>query len=111
MLDEGVILRSCALAQKHPCLRASGRGVVVTVLSSDYPLIRFGTGDLSATLPGPCPQGAPTRIRGWLGRADQTTKNPQHVCPPWASGRDRPALCSGAAPCAWWSAGKWRTTI
>jgi len=49
--------------------------VVVTTFNADYPLIRFGTGDLSALLPGPCPTGrtAP-RIRGWLGRADQTTK-------------------------------------
>ena len=49
--------------------------VVVTTLNPDYPLIRFGTGDLSAVLPGPCPTGRTnTRIRGWLGRADQTTK-------------------------------------
>ena len=49
--------------------------VVVTVLNPDYPLIRFGTGDLSAVLPGPCPTGrSNTRIRGWMGRADQTTK-------------------------------------
>jgi phenylacetate-CoA ligase len=49
--------------------------VVVTVLDPDYPLIRFGTGDLSAVLPGHCPSGrtAP-RIKGWMGRADQTTK-------------------------------------
>jgi len=45
------------------------------VLNPDYPLIRFGTGDLSAILPGLCPTGrSNTRIRGWLGRADQTTK-------------------------------------
>ena len=49
--------------------------VVVTTLNPDYPLIRFGTGDLSAVLPGPCPTGRTnTRIKGWLGRADQTTK-------------------------------------
>ncbi|GCL65719.1 phenylacetate--CoA ligase family protein [Pseudaquabacterium pictum] len=49
--------------------------VVVTVLNPGYPLVRFGTGDLSAVLPGPCPTGrSNTRIRGWLGRADQTTK-------------------------------------
>ena len=49
--------------------------VVVTVLNPDYPLVRFGTGDLSAVLPGPCPTGrSNTRIRGWLGRADQTAK-------------------------------------
>jgi phenylacetate-CoA ligase len=49
--------------------------LVVTSLNPAYPLIRFGTGDLSAVLPGPCPSGrtAP-RIKGWMGRADQTTK-------------------------------------
>ncbi|MEO7055240.1 MAG: AMP-binding protein [Caldimonas sp.] len=49
--------------------------VVVTTLNPDYPLIRFGTGDLSAVLPGPCPTGRTNqRIRGWLGRADQSAK-------------------------------------
>jgi phenylacetate-CoA ligase len=49
--------------------------VVVTTLNPDYPLIRFGTGDLSAILPGTCPSGrSNTRIKGWMGRADQTTK-------------------------------------
>ena len=49
--------------------------VVVTVLNPDYPLVRFGTGDLSAVLAGTCPTGRTNaRIKGWLGRADQTTK-------------------------------------
>ncbi|MEO5733789.1 MAG: AMP-binding protein, partial [Rubrivivax sp.] len=49
--------------------------VVVTALNLDYPLLRFGTGDLSAMLPGLCPTGRTNaRIRGWLGRADQTAK-------------------------------------
>lgn len=49
--------------------------VVITSLNPDYPLIRFATGDLSATLAGACSTGrSNTRIRGWLGRADQTTK-------------------------------------
>jgi phenylacetate-CoA ligase len=49
--------------------------VVVTTFNQDYPLIRFGTGDLSAVLAGESPCGRTnTRIRGWLGRADQTTK-------------------------------------
>lgn len=49
--------------------------VVVTTFSPDYPLVRFATGDLSAVLPGPSPCGRTNaRIRGWLGRADQTTK-------------------------------------
>ena len=47
----------------------------MTVLQADYPMIRFGTGDLSAVLPGTCPSGrSNTRIRGWMGRADQTAK-------------------------------------
>jgi phenylacetate-CoA ligase len=49
--------------------------LVVTSLNRDYPLIRFGTGDLSALLSGPCPSGRTNaRIKGWMGRADQTTK-------------------------------------
>ena len=49
--------------------------VVVTVLNPDYPLVRFGTGDLSAILAGPCPSGRSNqRIKGWMGRADQATK-------------------------------------
>ncbi|HEX8886847.1 MAG TPA: phenylacetate--CoA ligase family protein, partial [Noviherbaspirillum sp.] len=49
--------------------------VVVTAFNPDYPLIRFATGDLSAVLPGASPCGrSNVRIRGWLGRADQTTK-------------------------------------
>lgn len=49
--------------------------LVLTSLNPDYPLIRFGTGDLSAVLPGICPTGrSNTRIRGWLGRADQSAK-------------------------------------
>ncbi|MEI2415309.1 AMP-binding protein [Orrella sp. JC864] len=49
--------------------------VVVTTLNPDYPLVRFGTGDLSAVLPGRSPCGRTnTRIKGWMGRADQTTK-------------------------------------
>jgi phenylacetate-CoA ligase len=49
--------------------------LVVTTLNPGYPLIRFGTGDLSAILPGACPTGRTnSRIKGWMGRADQTTK-------------------------------------
>lgn len=49
--------------------------VVVTTLNPDYPLVRFGTGDLSAVLPGASPCGRTNlRIKGWMGRADQTTK-------------------------------------
>jgi phenylacetate-CoA ligase len=49
--------------------------VVITTLNKDYPLIRFATGDLSAVLPGTSPCGRTnTRIKGWMGRADQSTK-------------------------------------
>ena len=49
--------------------------VVVTSFNPDYPLIRFATGDLSAIMPGQSPCGrTDRRLRGWLGRADQTTK-------------------------------------
>jgi phenylacetate-CoA ligase len=49
--------------------------VVITALNADYPLVRFATGDLSAILPGACPTGRSNqRIKGWMGRADQTAK-------------------------------------
>ncbi|NNG04343.1 MAG: phenylacetate--CoA ligase family protein, partial [Inquilinus sp.] len=49
--------------------------VVVTAFSREYPLLRFATGDLSAVLAGPSPCGRTNiRIKGWMGRADQTTK-------------------------------------
>jgi phenylacetate-CoA ligase len=49
--------------------------VVVTTLNPDYPLIRFATGDLSAVMEGDSPCGRTNlRIKGWMGRADQTTK-------------------------------------
>jgi phenylacetate-CoA ligase len=60
--------------------------VVVTTFNRDYPMIRFATGDLSAILPGRSPCGRTNmRIKGWLGRADQTTKvkgmfvHPEHI--------------------------------
>ena len=49
--------------------------MLVTPFNADYPLLRFATGDLSAVLPGPSPCGRTNvRIKGWMGRADQTTK-------------------------------------
>jgi phenylacetate-CoA ligase len=76
VLDEGVIVEIVKPGSDEPVDNPGDVGeVVVTTLNPDYPLIRFGTGDLSAVLPGPCPSGRTnTRIRGWLGRADQTAK-------------------------------------
>ena len=75
VLDEGVIVEIVRPGTGDPVAEGEVGEVVVTTLNPDYPLIRFGTGDLSAVLPGACPSGRTnTRIRGWLGRADQTTK-------------------------------------
>ena len=73
--DENVILEIVRPGTGDPVEPGVVGEVVVTVLNPDYPLIRFGTGDLSAVLPGNCPTGRTnTRIKGWMGRADQTTK-------------------------------------
>ncbi|WP_043814541.1 phenylacetate--CoA ligase family protein, partial [Rubrivivax gelatinosus] len=75
VLDESVIVEIVRPGTGEPLPDGEVGEVVVTVLNPDYPLIRFGTGDLSAILPGACPTGrSNARIRGWLGRADQTAK-------------------------------------
>ena len=75
VLDEGVIVEIVRPGTGDPVAEGEVGELVVTVLNPDYPLVRFGTGDLSAILPGMCPTGRTnTRIKGWMGRADQTTK-------------------------------------
>ncbi len=75
VIDEGVIVEIVRPGTGDPVAAGEVGEVVVTVLNPDYPLIRFGTGDLSAILPGTCPTGRTgQRIKGWMGRADQTTK-------------------------------------
>ena len=75
VLDEGVLVEIVRPGTGNPVLAGEVGELVVTTLNPDYPLIRFGTGDLSAVLPGQCPSGRTnTRIKGWMGRADQTTK-------------------------------------
>ena len=75
VVDEGVLLEIVRPGTDDPVPDGEVGEVVVTVLTTDYPLVRFGTGDLSAVLPGPCPTGRTAqRIKGWMGRADQTTK-------------------------------------
>lgn len=75
VLDEAVIVEIVRPGTTDPVPDGEVGELVVTVLNPDYPLIRFGTGDLSAVLAGPCPTGRTnTRIKGWLGRADQTAK-------------------------------------
>ncbi len=75
VLDEGVLVEIVRPGTGDPVPDGEVGEVVVTTFNLDYPLVRFGTGDLSAVLPGGCPSGRThTRIKGWLGRADQTTK-------------------------------------
>jgi phenylacetate-CoA ligase len=73
--DEGVIVEIVRPGTGDPVADGEVGEIVVTVLNADYPLVRFGTGDLSAVLAGRCPTGRTnTRIKGWMGRADQTAK-------------------------------------
>ncbi|TDP62727.1 phenylacetate--CoA ligase family protein [Roseateles toxinivorans] len=75
VLDEGVIVEIVRPGTGDPVAEGEVGELVVTTLNPDYPLIRFGTGDLSALLPGHCPTGrSNARIKGWMGRADQSAK-------------------------------------
>ncbi len=75
VVDEGVIVEIVRPGTGDPVPEGEVGEVVVTTLNPDYPLIRFATGDLSAVLPGISPCGRTNmRIKGWMGRADQTTK-------------------------------------
>ena len=75
VLGEDILVEIVRPGTGDPVAEGEVGELVITVLNRDYPLIRFGTGDLSAVLPGTCPTGRTnTRIKGWLGRADQTTK-------------------------------------
>lgn len=75
VLDEDIVLEIVRPGTGDPVAPGEVGEVVVTTFNPDYPLIRFGTGDLSAVLPGASPCGRSNqRIRGWMGRADQTTK-------------------------------------
>ncbi len=75
VLDEGVIVEIVRPGTGDVVGEGEVGEVVVTTLNPDYPLIRFGTGDLSAFMPGHCATGRTNRrIRGWLGRADQSAK-------------------------------------
>jgi len=75
ILDEGLLLEIVRPGTGDPVPAGEVGEVVITTFNRDYPLVRFATGDLSAILPGTSPCGRTnTRIRGWMGRADQSTK-------------------------------------
>ena len=75
VVDEGVLVEIVRPGTSDVLPEGEVGEVLVTAFNADYPLLRFGTGDLSAVLPGACPTGrSNTRIKGWMGRADQTAK-------------------------------------
>ena len=75
ILDEGILVEIVRPGTGDPVAEGEVGEVVVTTLTPEYPLIRFATGDLSSLLPGTSPCGRTNmRIKGWMGRADQTTK-------------------------------------
>ena len=75
VLDEALLLEIVRPGTGDPVAAGEVGEVVVTTFNPDYPLLRFATGDLSAALPGPSPCGRTNeRIKGWMGRADQSTK-------------------------------------
>jgi phenylacetate-CoA ligase len=75
IIDEGVIVEILRPGTGNPVPEGEVGEVVVTTFTPEYPLIRFATGDLSAVLSGISPCGRTNmRIKGWMGRADQTTK-------------------------------------
>jgi len=75
IMEEGLLLEIVRPGTGDPLPDGEVGEVVLTSFNRDYPLIRFATGDLSAVLPGASPCGRTNvRIRGWMGRADQSTK-------------------------------------
>lgn len=75
IVDEGIYLEIVRPGTGEPVAEGEVGEIVVTSLNPDYPLIRFATGDMSAVLAGQSPCGRTnTRIKGWMGRADQTAK-------------------------------------
>jgi phenylacetate-CoA ligase len=75
IIDEGVIVEIVRPGTGDPVPPGEVGEVVVTAFNRDYPMIRLATGDMSAVLPGTSPCGRTNmRIKGWMGRADQTTK-------------------------------------
>jgi phenylacetate-CoA ligase len=84
VLDEGVLLEIVRPGTGDPVAEGEVGEVVVTTLNPTYPLIRFGTGDLSAVLPG--------AHQGLDGPRRPDHQDPWHVCAPGAGRSDRQAF-------------------
>ena len=88
VLDEGVIVEIVRPGTGDPVPDGEVGEVVVTVLNPDYPLMRFGTGDLSAVLPGPCPTGRTQHAhQGLAGPRRPDRQGARHVRAPQPGGR------------------------
>ena len=75
VIDEELLVEIVRPGTGDPVAPGEVGEIVVTTFNRDYPLVRFATGDLTAVLPGASPCGRTNmRIKGWMGRADQTTK-------------------------------------
>ena len=75
VLSEDIILEIVVPGTSRPAAQGEVGEIVITRLNKDYPLFRFGTGDMTMVLSEPSPCGRTnTRIKGWMGRADQRTK-------------------------------------
>ncbi|MBM3364477.1 MAG: phenylacetate--CoA ligase [Betaproteobacteria bacterium] len=75
VLDETLLLEIVRPGTGDPVADGEVGEIVITSFNPDYPLIRFATGDMSAVMGGVSPCGRTnTRIKGWMGRADQTIK-------------------------------------
>ena len=101
VLDEGVIVEIVRPGTGDPVPAGEVGEVLVTTLNPAYPLIRFGTGDLSAVLPGGLPERAHQHPhQGLAGPRRPDGQGARHVRAPGASGRDRappPRSAQGAA--------------
>ena len=100
IVNETIILEIVRPGTGDPVADGEVGEVVVTSFNPDYPMIRLATGDLSAVMTGVSPCGRTnTRIKGWMGRADQTTKVKGMFVHPGAGRRDRQAPSRSSAAC------------
>jgi phenylacetate-CoA ligase len=75
IVEENIILEIVRPGSSEPVINGEVGEVVITKLNSSYPMLRLATGDLSAIIEEPSPCGRTnTRIAGWMGRAEQSTK-------------------------------------
>ena len=110
VIDEGVIVEIVRPGSGEPVADGEVGEVVVTTLNADYPLIRFGTGDLSAVLPGRCPTGRTnTRIRAGSAAPTRRPRCAACSCMPARSPKSSSATPRSPAR-GWWSKARWPTT-